>query len=72
MLTHMNLQSNAEALVNCWQFTDEDFLIHALPLYHTHGLFVATNVSLMAGSSMLLMKNFEQMQFADECLMPAS
>ena len=59
MLTHMNLQSNAEALVNCWQFTDEDFLIHALPLYHTHGLFVATNVSLMAGSSMLLIKNFD-------------
>ena len=59
MLTHRNLQSNAEALVKCWQFTDEDILIHALPLYHTHGLFVATNVSLMAGSSMLLMKNFD-------------
>ena len=59
MLTHRNLQSNAESLVKCWQFTDEDILIHALPLYHTHGLFVATNVSLMAGSSMLLMKNFD-------------
>ena len=59
MLTHRNLQSNAEALVNCWQFTDEDILIHALPLYHTHGLFVATNVSLLAGSSLLLMKKFD-------------
>ena len=59
MLTHRNLQSNAEALANCWQFTDEDILIHALPLYHTHGLFVATNVSLMAGSSMILMNKFD-------------
>jgi len=59
MLTHRNLQSNAEALVKCWQFTDEDILIHALPLYHTHGLFVATNVSLLAGSSLLLMKKFD-------------
>ena len=59
MLTHRNLQSNAEALVKCWQFTDEDILIHALPLYHTHGLFVATNVSLLAGSSILLMKKFD-------------
>ena len=58
MLTHRNLQSNAESLVKCWQFTDEDILIHALPLYHTHGLFVAINVSLLAGSSLLLMKNF--------------
>ena len=59
MLTHRNLQSNAESLVKCWQFTDEDILIHALPLYHTHGLFVATNVSLLAGSSLLLMKKFD-------------
>ena len=58
MLTHRNLQSNAESLVKCWQFTDEDILIHALPLYHTHGLFVAINVSLLAGSSLLLMKKF--------------
>tara|TARA_B100000945_G_scaffold287326_1_gene258860 strand:- start:616 stop:2151 length:1536 start_codon:yes stop_codon:yes gene_type:complete len=58
MLTHMNLQSNAEALFKSWHFTNKDILIHALPLYHTHGLFVATNVSLLAGSSMLLMKKF--------------
>ena len=31
-----------------WRFTDEDVLIHALPIYHTHGLFVATNVTLFA------------------------
>ena len=59
MLTHRNLQSNAEALVKSWHFTNKDILIHALPLYHTHGLFVATNVSLLAGSSMLLMKKFD-------------
>ncbi len=58
MLTHMNLQSNAKALVKSWHFTNEDILIHALPLYHTHGLFVATNVSMMAGSSIILMKKF--------------
>ncbi len=58
MLTHRNLQSNAETLVKSWHFTNEDILIHALPLYHTHGLFVATNVSLLAGSSMILMKIF--------------
>ena len=42
MLTHDNLASNALTLVDYWRFTDKDVLIHALPIYHTHGLFVAT------------------------------
>ncbi len=59
MLTQDNLLSNAEALVDYWQFTDGDVLLHALPIYHTHGLFVATNVMLLAGGSMIFMPKFD-------------
>ena len=52
MLSHENLASNARTLVEYWRFTDKDVLIHALPIYHTHGLFVATNTILLAGASM--------------------
>ncbi|HRK24336.1 MAG TPA: malonyl-CoA synthase [Beijerinckiaceae bacterium] len=52
MLSHDNLASNALTLVDYWRFTNKDVLIHALPIYHTHGLFVATNVVLLAGASM--------------------
>ncbi len=58
MLSHGNLASNAEALVDTWRFAAEDVLIHALPIFHTHGLFVATNVILMAGASMLFQRKF--------------
>jgi malonyl-CoA/methylmalonyl-CoA synthetase len=53
MLTQDNLASNAAALTDCWRFTATDRLLHALPIYHTHGLFVATNVSIWAGSAMI-------------------
>ncbi len=59
MLTHENLSSNAEALVGLWRFTADDMLIHALPVYHTHGLFVATNVALMAGATMIFQPKFD-------------
>ena len=59
MLTHENLSSNAEALVALWRFTADDVLIHALPVYHTHGLFVATNVALMAGATMIFQPKFD-------------
>ena len=52
MLSHDNLASNSITLRDTWRFTDKDVLIHALPIYHTHGLFVATNVTLFAGASM--------------------
>jgi malonyl-CoA/methylmalonyl-CoA synthetase len=55
MLTHDNLLSNAKVLTAQWQFTDADVLLHALPIFHTHGLFVATNVSLMAGGAMIFL-----------------
>jgi malonyl-CoA/methylmalonyl-CoA synthetase len=64
MLTHDNLSSNAEVLVDCWRFTAEDVLLHALPIYHVHGLFVACNVVLLAGGSMLFLSKFD----ADEAI----
>jgi malonyl-CoA/methylmalonyl-CoA synthetase len=59
MLSHENLASNARVLVDQWRFTTADILIHALPIFHTHGLFVATNVMLMAGASMLFETRFD-------------
>ncbi len=59
MLTHANLASNAQALVEAWRFTGEDVLIHALPIFHTHGLFVAINVTLAAGASMIFLPKFD-------------
>jgi malonyl-CoA/methylmalonyl-CoA synthetase len=59
MLTHRALAANAATLVDLWRFTPADVLIHALPIYHVHGLFVATNVALMAGASMILQPRFE-------------
>jgi malonyl-CoA/methylmalonyl-CoA synthetase len=59
MLTHGNLASNAETLVDLWLFTADDVLIHALPLFHTHGLFVAINVMLLAGGQMRMHRGFD-------------
>jgi malonyl-CoA/methylmalonyl-CoA synthetase len=59
MLTHENLRSNAETLAEYWRFTRDDVLIHALPVYHTHGLFVATNVILAAGATMIFLPKFD-------------
>ncbi|WP_027514953.1 malonyl-CoA synthase [Bradyrhizobium sp. WSM1417] len=59
MLTHDNLASNSLSLVGFWRFTDKDVLIHALPIYHTHGLFVATNVTLFARASMIFLPKLD-------------
>ena len=59
MLSHRNLASNATVLARLWRFTADDVLIHALPIYHTHGLFVATNVVLLAGASMIFLPKFD-------------
>lgn len=59
VLTHGNLASNALALVDAWAFTPQDVLIHALPIYHTHGLFTATNTVLLSGGSLLLRRKFD-------------
>lgn len=59
MLSHDNLASNSLTLVDYWRFTDKDVLIHALPIYHTHGLFVASNVTLFARASMIFLNKFD-------------
>jgi malonyl-CoA/methylmalonyl-CoA synthetase len=59
MLSHDNLASNALTLVDYWRFTRDDVLIHALPVFHTHGLFVATNTLLLAGGAMLFLQKFD-------------
>ncbi len=59
MLTQTNLLSNGNALMTEWQFTNNDVLLHALPLFHTHGLFVATNVILSAGGSLMFLPKFD-------------
>jgi malonyl-CoA/methylmalonyl-CoA synthetase len=59
MLSHRALLSNAATLKDLWRFTDRDVLVHALPIYHVHGLFVATHVSLLAGGAMILQRKFD-------------
>ena len=58
MLSHANLLSNAEVLAGLWGFTDADVLLHALPVFHTHGLFVATNTLMIAGGQMIFLPSF--------------
>ena len=58
MLTQQNLVSNAIQLVNLWNINRDDTLIHSLPIYHTHGLFVAMNTTMMAGATVRFLKNF--------------
>lgn len=59
MLCRENLASNAEALVGLWRFSESDVLLHALPVFHTHGLFVATNCVLYSGGSMIFHHAFQ-------------
>ena len=59
MLTQANLLSNAETLASYWRFTADDVLLHALPIFHTHGLFVASNVTLVAGGAMIFLPKFD-------------
>ncbi|TDL81239.1 malonyl-CoA synthase [Palleronia sediminis] len=59
MLTQDNLLSNALALADLWRFTASDRLVHALPIFHTHGLFVAVNVTLAAGGAMIFLPGFD-------------
>lgn len=59
MLTHDNLVSNSLTLKDVWRFTDKDVLIHALPIYHTHGLFVASNVTLFSRAAMIFLPKLD-------------
>jgi malonyl-CoA/methylmalonyl-CoA synthetase len=70
MLSHDNLASNSLTLVDYWRFTDKDVLIHALPIYHTHGLFVASNVTLFARAAMIFLPKLDPERIIQ--LMPRS
>lgn len=63
MITHENLRSNALALADIWRFTASDVLLHALPIFHVHGLFVALHTSLLNGSKIIWMPKFELATF---------
>ncbi len=58
MLSHGNIGSNAHALKEAWQFTSDDCLLHALPIYHVHGLFVALGCAFLSGSKVLWLDTF--------------
>ena len=60
MLTQNNLLSNTEVLTRHWAFSDSDVLLHALPIFHTHGLFVAINIALLSGCKILFVPKFDQ------------
>jgi malonyl-CoA/methylmalonyl-CoA synthetase len=59
MLTRANLASNAAVLAAGWHFSSNDVLLHVLPLFHIHGLFVAINTALAAASSVLFIAKFD-------------
>ena len=59
MLSHDNLLSNADALAETWRFTSGDVLLHALPIFHAHGLFVAANVLLRVGGRIIFLPKFD-------------
>lgn len=59
MLSHGNLASNAQVVSETWGFTGDDVLLHALPMFHVHGLFVATHCVLTSASRMLFLPRFD-------------
>jgi len=59
MLSHGNISSNVQSLVKAWGFQASDCLLHALPIYHVHGLFVALGCALMTGSKLKWLESFE-------------
>ncbi len=59
MLSHGNLATNAAALTRAWGFTTSDVLLHMLPLFHVHGLFIALGCTLMSGSRLLFCARFD-------------
>ena len=70
MLTHSNLLRNTEALVEAWGFTEADRLLHALPIFHVHGLFVAIGCVLLSGGSMRWLPAYDAKQvikYLPEC-----
>ena len=62
MVTHRNLLANARVLVDYWGFSDRDVLLHALPVFHIHGLFVANHCALLSGAKLLWHRKFDAKQ----------
>ena len=62
MLSHGNLDNNARSLYTLWGWQKDDVLIHALPIFHIHGLFVALHAALLGGSTMLFLSRFDAKQ----------
>jgi len=59
MLSHRNLSSNASVLVDYWRFTHDEVLLHTLPIFHVHGLFVANHCALLSGAQVLWRARFD-------------
>jgi len=70
MLMHQNLSSNVAALYETWQFSDADSILHALPLFHAHGLFVALHLGLYSAATVTMLPKFDPA--AVIALLPAS
>ncbi len=62
MLTHSNIESNAVSLCECWAWQRDDVLLHALPIFHVHGLFISSHCALLNGSSMIWLPKFDAEQ----------
>jgi malonyl-CoA/methylmalonyl-CoA synthetase len=60
MLSHAALAANGQALTDAWGFTDADVLLHALPIYHVHGLFIALHCVFLSGSKVLWLPKFDE------------
>ena len=70
MLTHNNLLANTRSLLEAWEFTDADRLLHALPIFHVHGLFVAIGCVLLSGASMRWLPSYKVptvLEYLPEC-----
>jgi malonyl-CoA/methylmalonyl-CoA synthetase len=65
-LTHANIAVNAQELAQAWAFSREDVLLHALPMFHTHGLFIALNCTFISGSSVRYLPRFDAEKVIDE------
>ena len=65
-LTHANIAINARELAGAWGFSDKDILLHALPMFHTHGLFIAFNCTFMTGSAVRYLPRFDADTVIDE------
>ncbi len=62
MLSHANLASNANSLSDCWGWQKDDVLLHALPIFHVHGLFIASHCALLNATPMIFLPKFDAAQ----------